>query len=180
MKYNPEKHHRRSIRLKEYDYSQAGGYYITICSYSGKCIFGDIVNDQMILKELGKIVRNEWLKTERIRENVELDAFMVMPNHFHGIIILTDNGRSFKELDIVGAYGDTPLQSPSKTIGAIVRGFKSATTKQINQFRNAPGLSVWQRNYYEHIIRNENDLNRIREYIINNPLKWELDDENPN
>jgi REP element-mobilizing transposase RayT len=112
-------------------------------------------------------VENEWEHTEMIRPNVQIDTFMVMPNHLHGIFI-------------VGAIHESPLQtfhSPSQTIGAIVRGFKSATTKQINQMRKMIGFPIWQRNYYEHIIRNDDELNRIREYIINNPINWG-DDEN--
>jgi putative transposase len=172
MKFNSDKHHRKSIRLKGYDYTQPGWYFITICTQNREWLLGEITGGEMVLNTFGGIVRDEWLNTEKIRDNVELDAFVVMPNHFHGII------------HIAGAYGETPLlqnpqqqtfKSPSHSIGAIIRGFKSAVTKQINQMRNKSGLRVWQRNYWEHVVRNENDLNRIREYIRNNPLKWQDD-----
>lgn len=178
MNYNPKNHHRRSIRLKEFDYSQPGWYYVTICTQNKKCLFGAILKSKMVLNEYGKIVEEEWLKTKEIRKNIDLDYYCVMPNHLHGIIII--------ENKIVGANSNSPLQynyenkkkliSPSQTIGAIVRGFKGAVTKQINGLRNTPGNVVWQRNYFEHILRKENDLYNTRNYIQNNPLKWELDE----
>ena len=166
-------HHRRSLRLKDYDYSQAGAYFVTICTYKKESIFGEIVNGEMISNRYGEIAENEWLKTAELRKNVELDEFIIMPNHFHCIIVITE-GRGVLQ------YAPTEIfRSPSQTVGAIVRGFKSATTKHINQIRNTPRASLWQRNYYEHIIRNEKDLLDIQEYITNNPLKWDLDSENP-
>jgi len=172
MRYNSKAHHRRSIRLKQYDYSQIGVYFVTICTYHRDCLFGKIINGEIILNEIGLLVQNEWVKTEKIRDNILIDVYLVMPNHLHGIIMINN----------VGAYSHTPLQnvfrSTSKTIGAIIRGFKSTTTKQINQYRQNPYLPVWQRNYYEHIIRNEDELSHIREYILNNPLQWEYDREN--
>lgn len=173
--FTPEKHHRRSIRLKEYDYARNGAYFVTICAYNHQCLFGEIVNGEIQLKEFGQIVYDEWLQTAKLRSNVVLDVFIVMPNHFHAIFIINDNGRG------VLPYAPAPatFRSPSQTVGAIVRGFKSAATKKINEMRNTPGLEVWQRNYYEHIIRNENKRNLIRQYIVNNPLKWGFDRENP-
>ena len=167
MKYNPDTHRRKSIRLKGYDYSKEGAYFITICTNRRGLYFDN--------EEIKRIVEKEWLNTMHIRQNVILDEFVVMPNHLHGIIVIIHN---------VGAYCNTPLQnqfkSPSKTIGAIVRGFKSVATKEISKLNKTPGIPVWQRNYYEHIIRNENELTKIRAYIQNNPLKWSLDRENPN
>jgi REP element-mobilizing transposase RayT len=170
---NNQKHHRRSIRLKGYDYSQAGAYFITICTHNREYLFGEIVDDEMVLNDAGKIVRDEWLKTEKLRSNIKCDGFIVMPNHFHGILVITESRRGVLQ------YAPTTLQSPSQTIGAIVRGFKSTVTKQINQLRQTPGQKLWHRNYYEHIIRNENDYYRIYEYIENNPLKWEFDSLHP-
>jgi len=186
IRYNRDKHHRpfgnahgrRSIRLQGYDYSQAGLYFITICTKDGEHLFGEITDGKMVLNAFGKIADNEWLKTGEIRDNVELSEYVIMPNHIHGIIVL----------NTVGAYGNTPLlpntlrsnkpvfKSPSKTIGAIIRGYKSAVTKQINVLRNTPGMRIWQRNYYEHIIRNEKSYYRIAEYILNNPLNWREDE----
>jgi REP element-mobilizing transposase RayT len=167
MKYNPDIHRRKSIRLKGYDYSKEGAYFITICTNRRGLYFDN--------EEIKRIVEKEWLNTMHIRQNVILDEFVVMPNHLHGIIVIIHNVR---------AYCNTPLQnqfkSPSKTIGAIVRGFKSVATKEISKLNKTPGIPVWQRNYYEHIIRNEKELTKIRAYIQNNPLKWSLDRENPN
>ena len=167
MKYTPDIHRRKSIRLKGYDYSKEGAYFITICTYRRELYFDN--------EEIKRIVEKEWLNTMHIRQNVILDEFVVMPNHLHGIIVIIHN---------VGAYCNTPLQnqfkSPSKTIGAIVRGFKSVATKEISKLNKTPGIPVWQRNYYKHTIRKEKELTKIRAYIQNNPLKWSLDRENPN
>jgi REP element-mobilizing transposase RayT len=171
MKYNPEKHHRRSIRLKGYDYSQPGGYYVTIVTQNRECLFGDIVDGKMILNDGGRFTQKCWLDISNHFPHVYLDEFIIMPNHVHGIIIIDD--------EYVGAknFSPLPFRSPSKTVGSIIRGFKIGVTKW---FRNNTDVyTVWQRNYWEHVIRDENELNRIREYIMNNPLQWELDEENP-
>jgi REP element-mobilizing transposase RayT len=188
MKYNPDKHCRRSIRLKGYDYSQAGIYFVTICTKNKKCLFGEIKNDKMILNQLGYIVQNEWIKTSEIRNNVTLDSFVIMPNHLHGIIIINNDVRrgvlqyaptANAHAAGISQYAPTAtFRSPSQTIGAIVRGFKSVATKRINEIRKTPGLPLWQRNYYEHIIRNENDLGKIQQYILINSAKWEFDRNN--
>ena len=170
MKQKPEDHHRRSIRLKEYDYRTAGAYFITICTLKGKCIFGNVVNGEMFLHKYGMMVKAEWLKTSRIRDNVELDEFIIMPNHFHGIIIILEIGRATHRVaPTTGLLGNS--------LGSIIAQFKSIVTKNIRKM-GLPSFR-WQRNYYEHILRDEKDLNQIREYIINNPITWELDSENP-
>jgi len=175
IRYNPDVHHRRSIRLKGYDYSQPGLYFITICCKDRTPIFGEVKNDEMILNPCGGIAKCEWLKTAEMREDVDVLEHVIMPNHMHGIILLRDVAP-------VGAYCNTPLpnesrpfKSPSKTIGAIIRGYKSTVTKQINHLRQTPGLPIWQRNYYEHIIRDEKSYHQIAEYIRINPLKWQDD-----
>lgn len=180
-------HTRRSIRLKGYDYSQEGLYFITICVQDKICRFGHIENGKMIYNQYGTIAHNEWINTPNIRTNIILHEFVIMPNHIHGIIEITEklsyNGAYDTPSESeIGEY-DTPqrtdelhssvrshLRSPSQTIGAIVRGYKSAVTKQLN----ALGLTekLWQRNYYEHIIRDEQSYIRITEYIRNNPKKW--------
>jgi len=130
------------------------------------------------LSNIGKIVQAEWLRTPAIRSNVELDEFVVMPDHFHGIIVLNAerNGEHGQDSNSGGelqfAPTRTPFRSPSKTIGAIIRGFKAAATKRANELHKTPGLPLWQRNYYEHIIGDEMELARIREYISLNPAKW--------
>jgi putative transposase len=174
MKYNPQIHHRRSIRLKGYDYSQAGAYFITICTKNRKCLFGQVVNGEMILNEMGQIAYNEWLKTPELRPNVSLDVFVIMPNHVHGIIVIIDMGEFDSPIPPPSAdMPPTPFRSPSNNIGAIVRRYKSSVTKQINLL-NYSG-SAWHRNYHEHIIRNEESYHRISDYIINNPKKWNDD-----
>jgi len=135
-------------------------------------MLGNVVNGEMRANKFERIIETEWLKTPQIRSSVELDEYVVMPNHFHAILFVTRRG--------VSQYAPTnKFRSPSQTIGSIIRGFKSAVTKRTNKLRNSPSTPVWQRNYYERVVRNENELNRIREYIQNNPLKWELDRENP-
>jgi putative transposase len=181
MILNNDKHQRRSIRLKDYDYSQAGAYFVTICTYNKECIFGKVTNGEMVINEYGKVVEQEWLRTAEIRPNVELDEFIIMPNHMHSIVTIGEShvGATCRSPKGEGT-SPLPKEPASASIGAIMAGFKSATTRRINELRGTPREPVWQRNYYEHVIRNEHDLNEIREYIVNNPLKWDLDSENPN
>ncbi len=179
MYFDPEKYHRRSIRLFGYDYREVGYYFITICTENRLCLFGEIKNNEMILNNLGKIVEEEWKKSEMIRAEIELDAFVIMPNHVHGIVRIKNDGRN------VGANGRSPLHRDDdkfrmkpKSISSFISGFKSIAAKRINIFRDTPGSPVWQRNYYEHIIREENDYNNIRQYIMLNPLMWDRDKNN--
>ena len=177
MNYNSDIHHRRSIRLKGYDYSQSGAYFVTVCTQNRECLFGEIVAGEMVLNEFGKIVADEWIKTGEIRDEIELDAWVVMPNHFHGIVIIRRGDRPVAPTPV--APTPAPLSGPRpKSIGSLMSGFKSAVTKRINEIRKTPGISVWQRNYYEHIIRNEKSLENIRNYIIHNPAQWEEDENN--
>ncbi|MEN6469361.1 MAG: transposase [Smithella sp.] len=180
MKYNPAIHHRHSIRLKGYDYSQTGAYFITVCTHNRECLFCFINDDEITTNEYGDIVRREWMKTPEMRANVELDEFIIMPNHVHGIIMINEcRGVLQYAPTKTQTKHETKFQSPSNTIGAIIRGFKSAVTRQINEMRQTPGVPIWQCNYYEHIIRNDDELNRVREYIINNPINWQTDENNP-
>ena len=174
MKHNAKIHKRKSIRLKGYAYSSAGAYFVTVCNHNHLCLFGQIAEEKMLLNDAGKFANKCWLKIPEHFTHVSLDEFIIMPNHIHGIIIIEDVN--------VGANNYSPLQinqfrSPFRTIGSIIRGFKIGVTKWFRANTNV--YNVWQRNYYEHIIRNKKELNKIREYIINNPLKWHLDRENP-
>ena len=179
MKNNPATHHRRSIRLKGYDYSQAGLYFITMCAQNRLCLFGKIVDDgrgTMIcaLNEYGRIAEKEWIKTPKMRPNIRLDVFVIMPNHIHGIIEINEiaDGRgTTHRAPTVEQFG----KPTANTIPTIIRGYKSSVTKQINILRNQTGVRVWQRNYYEHIIRDEKSYFQIAEYIQTNPLKWQND-----
>jgi len=171
-----EKHHRRSIRLQGYDYGQAGMYFITVCVGGRECLFGKVVQGKMILHQVGQIVEEEWLKTPVLRPLVVLDEFVVMPNHFHAILLIVTAGRGTARRAPTTERFGKPV---SGSLPTIVRSFKSATTTRINGLRGTPGVPLWQRGYYEHVIRNEDELQHIREYILTNPLRWELDRENP-
>ena len=206
-KYNPEKHHRRTIRLKGYDYSQEGRYFITICCQNRKCRFGKIENNKMILNDAGKIADECWLDIPKHFPNAILHEYVIMPNHVHGIIELSPTvgvenfqpGVENVGVENVGVENFQPLPPPPsrnefqkiipRSIGSIVRGFKIGVTKW---FRNvgvenfqcpyrvtgrkfsAP-TTIWQRNFHEHIIRDEQSYQRIAQYIINNPAKWKED-----
>jgi REP element-mobilizing transposase RayT len=169
-----QKQHRRSIRLKHYDYAKEGMYFFTICTYKRQLLFGDVTNGEMKLNQFGRVVCDESHKSTAIRHELELDTFIVMPNHTHGIIAL-------KDPNVVGATGRSPSSSgPTKhSLAAFIAGFKAAVTKRINRMRGTPEAPVWQRNYHEHVIRDEESLNRIRQYILNNPAQWDQDPENP-
>jgi len=166
---------RKSIRLKEYDYSSPGKYFVTICTHDHKCIFGEVMDDTIRLSSAGNIVKKYWTEIPRHYTDVVLDTFIIMPNHMHGIIILTEP---------VGAIHESPLpktmrQRRKMKLSKIIGRFKMTSAKEINIFQRTHGMHVWQRNYYDHIIRNEKELNNIRDYIINNPLKWASDKKNP-
>jgi len=169
-------HNRSSIRLRNYDYSQPGAYFVTICIQDrSKRLFGNVVDGKMALNGTGEIVRNEWHKTFQIRNELKMDEYVVMPNHFHGIIIVRD-----VPVGATRRVAPTNANGPrSGSIGAIIGQFKSVTAKQINRIRNIQGRPVWQRNFFEHIIRDEKSLYAIRRYIQDNPLNWDSDDENP-
>ncbi|MGF1588591.1 MAG: transposase [Pleurocapsa sp.] len=184
MKYDPDKHHRRSIRLPGYDYSQSGAYFVTICAYQRQCIFGEIIDGQMVLNQYGAIIADEWQKSSVIRREIELDTWVVMPNHFHGIVIIKNTIRECDRArandNPVGANGRSPLQRMKpKSLSSLMAGFKSITTKKINILRDTPATPLWQRNYYEHIIRNQDAMDKICQYIVNNPLSWEIDQLHP-
>jgi len=172
-RYNSETHHRRSIRLKGYDYSKEGAYFVTICAQERECLFGEVVNGEMVMNEAGARVQAVWDELPCHYPQVRLDAFAIMPNHVHGIVALTAVGARFI------APSSTIAPHPAPTIGEIVRGFKARCTRAINQMRNTRGVPVWQRNYYEHIIRGEVDYNRIAEYISTNPQRWMSDTLHP-
>jgi len=187
MRFDPDVHHRRSIRLRDYDYSTAGAYFVTICTFERECLLGDVVNGEMRLNGMGQIVQDEWLRTAEMRNNIVLDEFIVMPNHFHGIIHIRDTVGAHcmrpdhnERTDVNRAHVGAPLRRrKSGSIGSIIAGFKSAATKRINQLRDNPGTSVWQRNYYERIIRNDQELQTIQQYIVDNPATWQEDENHP-
>lgn len=175
METNENTCKRKSIRMPSYDYSFPGEYFITICTNKQLDKFGEVIEGKLILNNIGEIVYKFWFEIPKHFANVELDEFVVMPNHFHGIIFLKGMCRGeVSSPQVRQGKGILPLQ----TLGQVVAFYKYQTTKLINEIRNKPGLSFWQRNYYERVIRNDDELNRIREYIIYNPLKWAFDHEN--
>jgi putative transposase len=174
---------RRSIRLAHYDYSQAGAYFVTICTEHRKCAFGAVPDERMVCNSLGLLVGQCLLNIPMHFPNAALDEFVFMPNHIHAIIFLADNAPQYalgnSVFHHVGAQHAAPARVPrvvSRSLSAIVRSFKSAVTKQAHEKDPFTGGALWQRNYYEHVIRNERDLLEKRQYIANNPLKWVLDE----
>ena len=203
IRYNPDIHHRHSIRLREYDYSNAGVYFVTVCIQNRECLFEEIVDGEMKLNDAGRMVESIWEKLSQHNEDVETDAFVVMPNHFHGIIMIGVGADlrvcPEKEKIYPPAAGlrfyvgaglalpriDTTIRqnqgaaSSAPTLGDIVRTFQSKSTIYVNRLLVRTGQRLWQSNYCEHIMRDEEELNRLREYIVKNPAQWELGEENP-
>ena len=188
MEQDPIRPRRLSIRLRGYDYAQAGAYFITSVTKDRLCLFGDVVGE-MRLSELGHIVQTAWDELPGYYLSVQCDAFIVMPNHIHGIITLTENGASGKS-DVgagfkpargveIGPNSARAGLKPAPTLSEVVRAFKTFSARRANEIRNRAGFPLWQRNYYEHVVRTEDELHRIREYSANKPLQWELDRENP-
>ncbi len=163
MAYDPQIHHRRSIRLKEYDYSSVGWYFVTVCTHEWRCTLGNVLEDQFIINATGKIVERSWKWLGEHFPNVELDEFVIMPNHLHGIVIINEPRR--------GGSRTAPTEPKTKPLGRLIGAFKTTSTKAINLRNGSSGTAFWQRGYYEHVIRNDNDLHRIRTYIQNNPLQ---------
>ena len=175
MRRHHDRHHRRSIRLKDYDYSQAGYYFVTICAQDRASLFGKIIDGEMRLNRLGCIVNDCWRWLSRQYPYVKLGAWVVMPNHLHGIVVITDG-------NVCGGgsrTAPTPGVPRRKGLGRLIGAFKTVSAKEINKIINSPGKRIWQRSFHDHIIRNDTELHRIREYILNNPLKWHLDKNNP-
>ncbi len=229
MKYNPDIHKRRSIRLKDYDYSQAGAYFITICAQDRECLFGKITDGKMVLNDAGRMIEKWFFELENKFRDIQPDVHMVMPNHFHCIVInvgadlrvCPDSGENHDNLgerpDKLGERAGSSLHGHSdfhhdhsrenpnhssiypekldenrdnsgehagSPLRKIVQWYKTMTTNEYIKNVKINGWQpfnkkLWQRNYYDHIVRNEFEVNSIREYIINNPLQWDNDEENP-
>jgi putative transposase len=201
--YNPQEHHRRSIRLKGYDYSKIGAYFVTLAVFRHECLFGEIVNGGMRLNRFGEIVQQWWDEIPVHFPNVETWAFVLMPNHIHGIIVITDrrgtvpvpndnqttNQRRGEVISPCGNKnnkdGETPQMGgetpplPTPTLGQVIAYFKYQSTKEMNTLGHSVITKFWQRNYYEHIIRNEKEMENIWKYIEMNPSRWDEDEEDP-
>lgn len=179
MKFDPQKYHRRSIRLPDYDYSQPGAYFITIVTRGRDCLFGEIRNGAMYLNDTGRIVWDVWNSLPARYPQIKLGTAIVMPNHFHGIIMIPV--RTIHELPLQGSppQANTRAERRRMTLPLVVGYFKMNTAKRINEMLGSQGIPVWQRNYYEHIIRDDEEHNRIHLYIEANIDNWAMDEENP-
>ena len=216
MTYSSDRHRRRSIRLKGYDYRQAGAYFVTICTQDRECVLGDVSDGIVRLNDAGRMAQSVWNEMPAHYPGVELDTFVIMPNHIHGIIVLVraaprgrpdpgerarpDPGERGRERPGQALRGSGQARGPAPTgvsavggseivhagmsLGDVVHRFKTMTTKRYADGVKKSGWRafrgrLWQRNYYDHIIRNERELDRVREYIANNPAQWDFDRENP-
>ena len=168
-------HSRSIMRLKGYDYTLSGAYFVTLVTWNRQYLFGEIIGGEMKLNTAGEIVARAWTNTGHIRPNVNVDVFVIMPNHVHGIIIIDEPVRG----DALICPDNKRTGIQSRSLGAIIGQIKSVTTKQINIQRGLSGAPVWQRNYYDHIIRDAEEMESIYMYIIQNPVSWSNDPENP-
>ncbi len=187
MPYDRSRHHRRSIRLPAWDYAHPGAYFVTVCTYRRECTLAGIIDGEVHLSVEGEIARRCWYELPVHYPHAELDAFVIMPNHVHGIIVITegDGGDVYHGMVDVGFVGaglrPAPTDGGIKRHGLpeIVCAFKSFSARRINEMRKTPGAPVWQRNYYERTVRNERELRAVREYIHRNPYHWVDDPDNP-
>ena len=166
---------RRSIRMPGWDYRSAGAYFVTLVA-TRRLLFRRVAGGVMALSPWGRIVHEEWLSSAAIRREIRLDEFVVMPNHVHGIVWILKGAQSVGGSE--GARPAPPQRAP-RSLGAVVGGFKSSVTKKINQVSQNSNAPIWQRNYYERVIRDESELERARIYILHNPGRWAEDAENP-
>jgi len=163
-------YHHKSIRLPNYDYSSPGFYFLTLCTFYRSNLFGEIETEIMNENWIAQVAREEWLRSSEIRSEIKIDSFVIMPNHIHGIVQIVDYAEN--------VFLNESQTLPKRSIGAIVAGFKSAVSKRIIEKMPEMCGKIWQRNYWEHVIRNDDELFRIRRYIQINPLCWELDQLN--
>lgn len=188
--YDPTRHHRRSLRLSGYDYARQGAYFVTVCTYGRQFLLGEVDGTEVALSSCGSIVEACWRALPQ-HFAVELDSFVVMPNHIHGILFINDSsdpkeGKAFAPSKGSRARNERANASPlpcwrgtrTGSLAAIVQNFKSVSTRKINQSRGVY-TRLWQRNYYERVVRDEDELNVIRQYVLDNPGKWESDENNP-
>ena len=189
-KFDPNRQHRRSIRLQHHDYAAASCYFITICTYQRLQIFGEIRGDRMQLNEYGQVAHSYWQAIPEHFPNAQVFDFVVMPNHLHGILMMGSMKQTLQDENAISPLlaisGSRPNQTKrtlgkpiAGSLGTIIGSFKSAVTKRINCLRNAPGTPLWQRNYYEHVIRDQAALRTIQNYITNNPRTWKTDQLHP-
>jgi len=175
---NPGSHYPKNTRLRGYDYAQNGAYFLTVVTAGRAHLFGEIGERGVGLSAYGEIAREEWLRSAILRPELYLGEFVVMPNHIHGIVVITDAQTQISADMVDCAHRKAQLSRAKRSIGSLVAGFKSAVTARINAVHCSTGISVWQRGYYDHVIRNEYEFDRITEYIALNPFRWAEDSEN--
>ncbi len=176
--------HRRSIRLPGYDYSQPGAYFVTMVTHGHRCLFGRVEEGEMVLNTLGRVASAQWHQLPYRFADLELGEWVIMPNHIHGILVITGKGEASSDKllrpqseSIKDASPLRPNGTIPGSVGAIIQNFKSVTSRKINSQLSKAKEPLWHRNYYEHVIRNEQDLQTITDYIMTNPLNWEKDEE---
>lgn len=185
MHYDPDRHHRRSIRLRGYDYAQQGAYFVTICVRDRECLLGEVVNGGMILSEVGQAIERVWKEISDRFPFVLLDACVLMPNHLHGILVFVHlenpSDAALPTPDREGAASSAPTSCTPEPVvlGSVLRAFKSVSAIAANRLLGRKERPFWQRNYYERIIRDEREMEQIRTYIYLNPAQWASDTENP-
>jgi putative transposase len=173
---------RHSPRLPDYDYAIDGAYFVTICTHERLNLFGEVIDAVMQLNALGEIVSEEWQRSGEMRKEITLDEWGIMPNHLHAIVFITQeapaSGRRDVRLDVSTGFGHTPRGPRPRSLSSLVGGFKAAATSRVNVLRGTPGMPVWQGRFYDHILRDERDLDLHRAYILNNPGRWAEDRDN--
>lgn len=186
VRYYADAHHRRSIRLKGCDYAQPGAYFVTICTKHRECVLGNVAGGRIALTRIGEIVRRCWCELPRRFPHLDLDAFVIMPNHLRGIVVLTGRGEASAVVPHAAMCPEaeaSPLRRACGTrpdsLASAIQAFKASSTRRVNRVDGTPGASLWQRNYYEHIVRSEKSLDAIRRYVEANPANWSSDPDNP-
>src|SRR6266700_5785077 len=187
LMHNPnEPPRRKQIRLRGYDYAFPGVYFVTICSAGKRPVFGSIRGESVVLSHEGEIVRSEWIALPERFSRLVLDEFVIMPNHLHGVLAFVGHAGGASPSPTTGNTTTKPGGaasggvSPSPTLFEAIGAFKSISTIKVNRLLGRRGVPLWQRSYYEHIVRTGEDLRKIQRYILENPLMWSLDPENPN
>jgi REP element-mobilizing transposase RayT len=169
MKRFPNVGNRQSVRLQRHDYGSPGGYFVTICTYNRECIFGEICDNQIVLNQAGQSVFASWEETPSRYPDIALDEFVIMPNHLHAIVLI----------DLVRLVEGAASSAPTTNLGRLIRAFKSVSAIAVNRLLGRRGRPLWQRNYYDSVIRNTGEIEKIRQYIGENRFHWHEDRYNP-
>jgi putative transposase len=174
---DPERRHRQSIRWQEHDYTAGGTYFVTICTADRAYLFGDVLDGEMRVNALGRIVEDEWVRTGVMRPNVEIDVFVVMPNHSHGIVTIRPPEFRMERGGRQQGACNAPLRRSAGSLGSVIAGIKATSTRRITLETNVDVTRVWQRGYYDRVIRTDEEFQAIAEYIVTNPERWQSDSD---